>query len=68
MLGVGTELKSVPTEPGNYRCFYELVVEWLSRNAPPPVDPEDALSCLRIIEAARQSALDRVVVDFPGGC
>ncbi|WP_419816664.1 oxidoreductase [Glacieibacterium sp.] len=51
--GVAT---TVPTEPGDYRCFYEGVAAAILHGTPPPVDPADACTGLRLIELARVSA------------
>jgi predicted dehydrogenase len=56
LLGAGTELRAVRTERGNYRRFYELVVPWLRDGAAAPVDPDDAVVVLELIEAARVSS------------
>ena len=52
--------------PGAYPRFYEGVVSWLRDGAPPPVDPEDSLACLRVLEAARRSAESRSVIELEG--
>jgi predicted dehydrogenase len=52
--------------PGTYQRFYEGVVSWLRDGAPPPVDPEDSLACLRVLEAARRSAESRSVIELEG--
>jgi predicted dehydrogenase len=54
--GAGNELRTVPTEPGAYPEFYRRLLAALRDGAPPPVEPEDALSGLEILEAARRSA------------
>jgi scyllo-inositol 2-dehydrogenase (NADP+) len=51
-LGAGEQTRRVPTEPGAYARFYEGVVASLTRGAPPPVDPRDAVAALQVIEAA----------------
>jgi predicted dehydrogenase len=53
LLGVGSEALPVKTERGDYRRFYEQCVRWLRDGATPPVDPQDAVRVLEIIEAAR---------------
>jgi predicted dehydrogenase len=58
VLGAGTEMRPVRTERGNYRRFYELIVPWLRDGAPPPVNPDDAVVVLELIEAARASAAE----------
>ena len=52
LLGVGNDVRRVPTERGNYREFYVGVVRSLREGAPPPVDPRDAIATLEIIERA----------------
>jgi len=52
LLGVGNDVRRVPTERGNYREFYVGVVRSLRDGAPPPVDPRDAIATLEIIERA----------------
>ena len=52
----------MPTEPGDYRRFYEGMVAAIEGGAPPPVAPRDALLTLEVIEAARRSAATGEVV------
>ncbi len=52
--------------PGAYQRFYEGVVSWLRDGAPPPVDPQDSLACLRVLDAARRSAQTRSVIELEG--
>ena len=52
LLGVGDAAVPVRSEPGAYQQFYAGVVASLRDGAPPPVDPEDAVAGLEIIEAA----------------
>jgi predicted dehydrogenase len=40
-------------ETGNYAAFYEGVRDWVRDEAPPPVDPWDAVRVLEILEEAR---------------
>lgn len=47
---------TVPTERGRYGAFYELMRDAVRGRGPVPVDPTDALSALRIIEAAERAA------------
>ncbi|HJY41172.1 MAG TPA: Gfo/Idh/MocA family oxidoreductase [Steroidobacteraceae bacterium] len=56
LLGVGDAAAPVRSEPGAYLQFYAGVVAALRDGAPPPVDPEDAVAGLEIIEAARSQA------------
>ena len=48
---VGGEL--VALEPGRYVSFYEGVAAWARDDAPPPVEPADAVRVLEILEQAR---------------
>jgi predicted dehydrogenase len=66
-LGAGNEVQPVPTEAGDYRQFYQGMVEALRGFAPPPVDPHDAIAGLRVIEAARWSAAEHRVVPVARG-
>jgi predicted dehydrogenase len=56
-IGAAGDVSPVPTQPGNYGRFYELVVPWLRSGGPPPVDPEDALLTLDVIDRARGVAV-----------
>jgi predicted dehydrogenase len=56
VLSAGSESRRVPSEPGAYQRYYTGVVAALQQAAPPPVDPEDAVSALEIIAAAHRSA------------
>jgi predicted dehydrogenase len=60
-LHAGDETQPVATEPGCYQDFYAGVVGALDGGAP-PVDPQDAVAALRVIDAARASAADGRVV------
>lgn len=61
-LGAGDDVRAIPTEVGDYRRFYEELVDALRGVAQPPVDPRDAVAGLAVIEAAQQSAALRAVV------
>jgi predicted dehydrogenase len=62
--GPGGE-RAVRIEPGAYHDFYAGVRAWLAGEAPAPVDARDAVAVLRILEAARESAARRAVVELP---
>ena len=62
ILSDGVTSRAVKSEPGAYQKFYDGMVRFLRDGAPPPVDPQDAVRGLEIIEAARQSAAKRRVV------
>jgi scyllo-inositol 2-dehydrogenase (NADP+) len=49
----------VETKPGNYSTFYDDVYDCIVHHTHPPVQPEDALNVIRIIEAARKSNQER---------
>ena len=61
-LGTADEFTPVPTEPGAYRRFYEELVDSLRGIAPVPVDPDDAVATLAVIEAAQRSAAEQRVI------
>jgi predicted dehydrogenase len=62
-LGVdGGASREVPSEPGAYQEFYAGVERALQDGGPAPVDPLEAVAALRIIEAARRSAVTGEVV------
>jgi predicted dehydrogenase len=52
----------VALRAGDYREFYRGVAKALRDGAPPPVDPTDSASAVRILEAARQAAASHAVV------
>ena len=56
LLNVGSEARPLPSEPGAYPRYYAGVVASVGKAAPPPVDPEDAVTVLEIIAAAQRSA------------
>lgn len=53
LLGLGEELRTVPTVRGDYPRFYALLAAAINGSGPPPVDPLDAVAALRIIEEVR---------------
>ncbi len=59
LLGTENDARRIPTLPGSYGAFYAEVVRAIRGEAPPPVDPEDAIAGLEIIEAARRKVNDR---------
>ncbi len=48
-------VRSVPTERGRYRSFYELLRDAVLGGGPAPVDPADSLRVLRVLEAAERA-------------
>jgi predicted dehydrogenase len=61
-LGSTDDHRPVRTEPGAYQRFYEGVVAAIRDGSPVPVDPEDAVAGLEIIEAARRSHTGQRVI------
>jgi scyllo-inositol 2-dehydrogenase (NADP+) len=57
--------ETVPTEPGNYLEFYEMVARAVIDGGPVPVDPADALDGLRIIDLARESSRSGRRLELP---
>ena len=60
-LGAADDAHPVPTEAGAYPTFYTGVAAALA-GGPPPVDPNDAVKGLEVIEAAHRSAAERVAI------
>ncbi|MDQ1246289.1 MAG: hypothetical protein QG597_657 [Actinomycetota bacterium] len=58
------EPRPVPSLPGAYPEFYRLWEVAVRRTGPVPVDPVDALTGLRIIEAAEVSSRDLRVISL----
>lgn len=61
LLGRDGHLDRLPTERGNYPEFYRILAEKIldggaASSLPLPVDPEDAVEVLKIIEKARELA------------
>jgi predicted dehydrogenase len=52
---------TVESKRGGYDQFYRQLVSALEQGAPVPVDPEDAVATLRVIEAAQRSATSHTV-------
>jgi predicted dehydrogenase len=66
-LGVGDESRGIETERGNYARFYAQTEAWLCEGGPPPVNPEDSMRGLEIIEAAQRSAAEYQIVPLATG-
>ncbi|GAB3155199.1 Gfo/Idh/MocA family oxidoreductase [Microbispora hainanensis] len=64
-LGAEGDVRRVPTEPGAYQRFYEGVVACLRDGAPPPVEPDDAVDTIAVLEAAVLSAARGQVIGLP---
>ena len=59
-----SEERKIPTEPGDYRGYYENVRDAILGKAPLAVTPAAALRIMRVIELAHQSSHERRVVNF----
>jgi scyllo-inositol 2-dehydrogenase (NADP+) len=64
LLGAGSNVRPVPTRPGAYQRFYEGVVATLREGEPPPVDPNEVISALEVLEAAKASAAEQRMVEL----
>jgi predicted dehydrogenase len=60
----GDDSEVVPSERGAWPSFYVALERSLREGGPPPVDPRDAVAALAVLDAARQSANDRDVVEL----
>jgi predicted dehydrogenase len=63
-LGTADDIKRVATVPGSYQDFYTAVATALRTNTAPPVDPNDSVRVLEIIEAAQRSAAESKYVEL----
>lgn len=65
---VGDEWTAVPAEPGRYQAFWEGVRDAIGGVGPCPVDPDDAVRTIALIEAAGRSAHEHatIAVDVAG--
>ncbi|HEX6052942.1 MAG TPA: Gfo/Idh/MocA family oxidoreductase [Gemmatimonadaceae bacterium] len=54
--------RAIPTGRGDYGGFYRELARSIRSGEPPPVEPNDAISALAVIEAARESSGRGVVV------
>ena len=58
----GAERERVPTEHGRGQQFYLQMIDAVKHQGAVPVDPQDALQALRVLDAARLSAERRQVI------
>jgi scyllo-inositol 2-dehydrogenase (NADP+) len=54
-LGTDADRRRIPSLPGDYQQFYVQLLEALRNDAPLPVDPQDAVAVLEVIQAAQRS-------------
>jgi scyllo-inositol 2-dehydrogenase (NADP+) len=64
-VGVSDDASPVAAEAGAYQRYYEGMVTALRGEGPVPVDPNDAVASLAVIEAAAASARSGQVVTLP---
>jgi scyllo-inositol 2-dehydrogenase (NADP+) len=57
--------QTTPLLCGDYRMFYEQLRNAIQGSGPVPVEPQAALRTLEVIEAARQSAVTRAIIEIP---
>ncbi|MEW1736538.1 Gfo/Idh/MocA family oxidoreductase [Nocardia beijingensis] len=62
VLGAEPDFTPVPTAPGAYPEFYSAMTAALLDGGPVPVDPRDAVTTLRLLTKARESAARGVTV------
>jgi predicted dehydrogenase len=60
----GDDREPVARAPGSWSDFYPAVIAMVRKGQPPPVDPRDAVDVLEVLDAARRSARDRVVISL----
>jgi predicted dehydrogenase len=61
----GGQERAHPTARGLWAGFYPMVADAIRNGAPPPVDPEDAVAVVEVLEAAIASAGNGSVMQIP---
>jgi len=56
--------QAIPTEPGDYRGYYENVRDAILGKVALAVTPQGALSVMRVLELAQQSSSERRVIQY----
>ena len=64
ILGDGSTSKRIRTETGGYQRYYAEMEAAIRTGGPAPVDIEDAIAGLEVIEAARKSAAEQRVISL----
>jgi scyllo-inositol 2-dehydrogenase (NADP+) len=67
VLGSGDQTTRVPSVPGDYRLFYQGLLNALRDGGPPPVRSAEAVDVLRVLDAARRAARTGQVVSLQHG-
>ena len=60
----GADGQTVPTENGAWDTFYPAFARAVRGAGPNPVDPRDAIASMTVLDAARRSATEGIVVDL----
>jgi len=61
-VSTGGDTRAVQTVAGDYGRFYAALEAAVRTGGPPPVDPEDALNVLQLIDQAKRSSAERRVI------
>ena len=61
-----TQHAKLQTLPGNYSAFYDGVADCLQKGTQPPVEPEEAVNVIRVIDAVKQSNGERKTIELRG--
>lgn len=63
-LRAGSESRTIASERGRWDTFYPTFAEAVRGNGSVPVNPEDAIASMRVIDAARASAEQGIVIEL----
>jgi scyllo-inositol 2-dehydrogenase (NADP+) len=63
-LVTGEDSTPVASEPGDWPRFYSQLAGAIPGDGSIPVDPRDAIEALRVLDAARRSAAERIVIEL----
>ena len=63
-VGGGDDVHALRSEPGNYPAFYAGVEAAIRNGAPPPVTTEQGVAMMELLDAARLSAREKMVVEM----
>ncbi len=56
--------KKIETMPGSYEKFYQGIYHSITHNAPLPVNANEAMNTIKVIELAKKSSLEKKTVFF----
>ena len=60
-----TRNETIPTQPGRWRTYYELLADCLLNNAAPPVPLSEARRVIAVMDVARRSAQTQTAISAP---